>query len=101
MQMRNSETVNEDIDWSTKAPKSEKDLSIGLNEIAAQAYLFFIKGFETSASTMSFGMHELAKNQEIQNKVYEEIKTVLERYDKKITYESIKEMKYLDKFIDV
>lgn len=49
---------------------------------------------------MTFFMYEMAKNPEIQQKVYDEINDVLERYDGKISYESLSQMKYLECCID-
>lgn len=45
-------------------------------------------------------MYELAKNQDIQKRVQEEIDRVLEAHQGKITYDSINEMKYLEACID-
>lgn len=120
IQLRNTGTVQLDDDhWTTKSTENQKKLTI--NEMAAQSFVFFaagriprfqnsisanlqytfiIAGFETSSSTLSFCLHELAKNQQIQNRVYEEINRVLERHDGKITYEAVSEMKYLEQCID-
>lgn len=57
-------------------------------------------GFETSSTTITFCMYELAKNREIQQRVHQEIDDVLKRHGGKITYESISEMKYLEACID-
>ncbi|XP_011878211.1 PREDICTED: cytochrome P450 6a2-like [Vollenhovia emeryi] len=64
--------------------------------IAAQAFVFFAAGFETSSSTMSFALYELAQNQSIQDKVRNEIKEVLDSTGGEILYESIKMMTYLN-----
>ncbi|XP_044261565.1 cytochrome P450 6a2-like [Tribolium madens] len=74
--------------------------TLTLEEIAAQCFVFFLAGFETSSTTMTFALYEMAKNQEIQNKVREEISTVLKKHDGKITYESIQDMKYMNQVID-
>jgi cytochrome P450 family 6 len=63
--------------------------------IAAQAFIFFAAGFETSSSTSSYTMHQLAFNQEEQKKCQEEIDEVLQKYDNKLCYDAINEMKYL------
>ena len=65
--------------------------------LTAQAFIFFAAGFETSSSTMSNALYELALNPEIQNKLREEIKDELANNDEKLKYESIKNMQYLHK----
>lgn len=57
-------------------------------------------GFETSSTTLSFCMYELAKNREIQEKVHEEIDSILAKHGGQITYEAVAEMTYLENCID-
>lgn len=64
--------------------------------IAAQVFVFFAAGFETSSSATSYTLHELAHYPECQRKCQEEIDEVLSRHDNKLSYESLKEMKYLN-----
>ncbi|XP_021934435.1 cytochrome P450 6k1-like [Zootermopsis nevadensis] len=73
---------------------------ITVNVIAAQAFVFFLAGFETSSTTMTFCLYELALNPDIQERLRAEIDTVVEKHDGNITYESIFEMEYLDKVVD-
>ncbi|XP_015180416.1 PREDICTED: cytochrome P450 6A1-like [Polistes dominula] len=63
---------------------------------AAQAYVFFGAGFETSSLTISHALYELAQHHDIQDKLREEIKEEFERNDGTITFESVKTMKYLN-----
>nr|QZP43554.1 cytochrome P450 monooxygenase CYP6B90 [Ephestia elutella] len=80
----------------------DKELQIDFNEdvIAAQAFVFYVAGYETSATTMTFMLYELAHNKDIQEKVLAEIDEVLVKHNGKINYESINELKYMEKVFD-
>lgn len=77
----------------------ESKKRLNMLEITANAFVFFMAGFETSATTMTFALYELALNPEIQNKLRKEILEVLEKYNQKLTYESLKEMTYLQQVV--
>lgn len=64
--------------------------------MAAQGLQFFVAGFETTASTISYTLYELCVNRNIQRKVREEIKNKLAGNKDVLTYEVVNEMKYLD-----
>ena len=70
-----------------------------MNSLAAQAFVFYLGGFETSSTTMTFCLYELSLHQDIQDRLREEIDVVLQKHDGKITYQSILEMDYLDKVV--
>ncbi|RZB40992.1 cytochrome P450 6a17, partial [Asbolus verrucosus] len=74
--------------------------SLTIEEIAAQSALFITASFETSSILMTFTMYELAKNQNIQNEIRDEISSVLGNYEGKITYSALGEMKYMNKVLD-
>ncbi|XP_073956306.1 cytochrome P450 6B6-like [Choristoneura fumiferana] len=76
---------------------SPKKVSIELDDdiMAAQIYVFFAAGFETSSSTMSHALHQLAHNPREQQKAQEEIDRVLAKHDNKLSYDAISEMIYL------
>lgn len=93
-------SVKLDDEWETVIQADEGQKTLTVNEIAAQTFVFFAAGFETSSTTLTFCMYELARNQDIQDQVLNEIDSVLERHGGKITYESISKMKYLDACID-
>jgi cytochrome P450 family 6 len=65
--------------------------------IASQAFVFFLAGFETSSTTMSNALYELALNQKIQDKLRKEITETYIKHGENLTYENIKGMDYLDK----
>lgn len=76
------------------------DGNLTLNEIAAQAYVFFLAGFETSSTTLTFALYELAVNKDIQDKARQHIETILNKYQGNLTYEALSEMTYIDHIIN-
>lgn len=74
--------------------------NLTMDELSAQCFVFFLAGFETSSTTMSFALYELAKNPDLQQKLREEVNIVLEKHNDQITYDAIQEMKYMDQVID-
>ena len=65
----------------------------------AQALTFLLAGFETSASTLSFALYELALHPEIQQNLRAEILQVLSKHDGQLTYDGIQDMSYLDRVL--
>lgn len=100
IQLRNTGTVQLDNEWETVINADARQKTMSVDEIAAHSFAFFGAGFETSSTTMSFCLYELAKNPDIQERLRYEINTVLKRHNGQITYESVSEMKYLGYCID-
>jgi len=65
----------------------------------AQALTFLTAGYETSGSTLSFALYELALHPEIQQRMRVEIMQVLSKHDGKLTYDGIQNMSYLDRVV--
>ncbi|CAI6360815.1 unnamed protein product [Macrosiphum euphorbiae] len=64
--------------------------------LASNAFIFFAAGFETTASAMSYCLYELALNQDIQVELRKQIQHTLNENEGILTYDVIKDMKYLD-----
>lgn len=97
LQIKNNKKLpdSESIDSNKEDPSG-----LTVDELAAQAFIFYLAGFETSSTATSYVMYELALNQKIQDKVRKEIRDVLKRYGEEITYEAVIEMKYMKQVVD-
>ncbi|XP_034947083.1 cytochrome P450 6j1-like [Chelonus insularis] len=78
-------------------PSKVDDIELTDKLLAAQLFVFFAAGFETSSTTMGNALYELAINQSIQSELRKEIKETLSKSGGKLIYDGIKNMKYLDK----
>ncbi|BES87260.1 cytochrome P450 [Nesidiocoris tenuis] len=67
--------------------------------LVSNAFVFFVAGFETTASTISYAMYELCLNPIVQDRVFQEVVGVTNRHDGKVTYEALQEMTYMDQVI--
>jgi len=85
------EDIKKDVENIKKSIKKQ-DYKIEEIDILGTSLLFLLAGYETTASTLSYLLHELSLNPECQQKLYEEIMS----YDGNIDYDSIAKMQYLD-----
>lgn len=59
--------------------------------------VFFLAGFNGVSSGQCFMAHELAVNQDIQERLYQEVKKANDKLNgEPLTYETLQEMKYMD-----
>nr|QZM07451.1 cytochrome P450 monooxygenase CYP347AD2 [Lasioderma serricorne] len=77
-----------------------KSKKTGLNfssfEIASHSAGFIADGLETSATSLSYALYEVAANPDVQERLYEEIKATIDTYGDDLSYENIQDMSYLD-----
>ncbi|XP_041973138.1 cytochrome P450 6B5-like [Aricia agestis] len=114
MKQRNGKSINRHdfmdliLDLRSKGkisgPKREdsKELTLEITDdiIAAQAFVFYAAGYETSATTMSFMLYELARNPNIQEKLHQEIDEVLGSSNGEVTYDTLSKLPYMEKVFD-
>nr|QVK45579.1 cytochrome P450 [Brachionus paranguensis] len=90
---------DEDMKWNQKDARYLKK-SLTAAEIFSQAAMFLIAGMETTATTVNLIAYNLAKHQEIQQKLIDEVDRVLKNHNEDINYETVKEMTYMRMIID-
>ncbi|EFX88290.1 hypothetical protein DAPPUDRAFT_311602 [Daphnia pulex] len=66
--------------------------------IMAQSTIFMLAGFDTTATTLTNTCFQLARNPEIQEKLYESIVTKMEDYDE-VCHDMVQDMPYLEMVI--
>ncbi|XP_049766409.1 cytochrome P450 6a2-like [Schistocerca cancellata] len=79
--------------------QTEESIEFTHELMTAQCFVFFAAGFETSSTTMSFCLHELAVHQDVQERVRAEVDAVVRKHGGAITYDAIQDMTYLDQVV--
>ncbi|KAK9730821.1 Cytochrome P450 [Popillia japonica] len=72
---------------------------LSLEEIAAHSLGFFVSGFEPTSATITFCLHELAFNQDVQDKLRDD-RMSMEENGGKLSYDGVMGMKYLDQVMN-
>ncbi|KAH8316063.1 hypothetical protein KR074_011204 [Drosophila pseudoananassae] len=70
--------------------------AISLEALTAQAFIFYIAGQETTGSTASFTIYELAQYPEHLKRLQAEVDETLANNDGKITYDALHKMEFLE-----
>ncbi|XP_011865321.1 PREDICTED: cytochrome P450 9e2-like [Vollenhovia emeryi] len=78
----------------------EGKAELSVDDMVAQAFIFFFGGFDSTSTLMCFAAHEIAVNQDIQEKLQKEIDQVLEDTNGQAPYEAVNGMEYLDAVIN-
>ncbi|XP_050439207.1 LOW QUALITY PROTEIN: uncharacterized protein LOC126844826 [Adelges cooleyi] len=68
-------------------------------DIAANAFLMFLAGFETVSTTMSYCLYELALKNHIQDRVRDEILTAMSKHNSELNNDFLTELSYLEMVI--
>lgn len=76
-----------------------KEGKLSCNQVVAQAFIFFVAGFETSAITIAYCLHELAWNPSIQDKLRDEVIQCMGE-DGKVSWDAINRMTLLNAVVN-
>lgn len=96
IQIRNTGKVSlDESNWDIE-PVSDDKKTMSIEQCAAQIFIFYVAGFDTSASTITYTIFEAARNPEIKKKLRDDIDAALKKHDGKLSYECMQDMKYLD-----
>ncbi|XP_076241485.1 cytochrome P450 6a2-like [Calliopsis andreniformis] len=79
-----------------KHPEKLGDVKLTESLLVSQAFVFFVAGFETSSTAISNTLYELARNQDIQDKLREEIREYYEKCNGEWQYENVNSMPFLN-----
>ncbi|XP_043268776.1 cytochrome P450 9e2-like [Venturia canescens] len=85
----------------TRKNNTGQGLELSMMDMASEAFIFFLGGFDTTATLMCFAAHQIAANPLVQQKLCNEIDHVLETVENaQVTYDAINEMEYLDAILN-
>lgn len=98
-EMKHSENIEEKGDFNFLISEihtgtSSKKLDLSVEDITANAMVFFFAGFSTTTSLLCFMTYELAVNHDVQKILLEEIDTFRKK-KKKISYQDLSEFPYM------
>lgn len=74
----------------------EATTAMSVEQCAAHVFLFYLAGFDTSASMAVYTVFETARHPRVLRLLCREIDETLHRHGNQLTYECIGEMKYLE-----
>ncbi|XP_072749241.1 cytochrome P450 9e2-like [Anoplolepis gracilipes] len=80
--------------------KREPGKELTILDMTSQAFVFFLGGFDSSSTLMSFLAYEIAVNPHIQEKLHNEIDKVLKDTNGQPSYEAVNGMTYLNAAIN-
>ena len=97
IQLKNQGYVS--VDSKSEIDKNDEEIAtkLTINEVVAQCLVFYVAGFETTSSTMSFCLFELARNPEALKKVQAEVDNVFKTAGPEgVSYDMLDKLTYLD-----
>lgn len=102
LQLHQAGELAADGDWNVRGDTATTSTTptelprMSIDECAAQSYLFYLAGFDTSSSALCYTLYELVRNPTLLKRLQREIDETLERHGGIITYDAIQEMQYME-----
>eukprot|EP01123_Difflugia_compressa_P005021 TRINITY_DN1655_c0_g2_i1.p1 TRINITY_DN1655_c0_g2~~TRINITY_DN1655_c0_g2_i1.p1 ORF type:complete len:449 (+),score=50.59 TRINITY_DN1655_c0_g2_i1:77-1348(+) len=93
----NKNPTNDMLTHLLEASKGRSNVTLSEQELRANIFILFLAGHETTASALSWTLLELAQNPSVQQKMAEEVHTVLG--DKSPSFEDLDKLIYIDNVI--
>jgi cytochrome P450 family 3 subfamily A len=87
-----NDSIVESREQTTKRTNMTND------EVASNAVLFFDAGYETTSTALSYVMHILVNHQEIQEKIRQEVKELIED-EGKLDYNTVTKLKFMEQVV--
>ena len=97
MELRKTGQVrgDDDTEMSEQSNNNPKEF-MTIEQCAAQVAIFYLAGFDTTASAIAYTLFELSRNPDLMQRLHDEVDNVLEKHNNVISYESINEMTFLE-----
>lgn len=93
------EMSTDDIMPNNNESNKEEGEAISEEEILANAMLFLLASFETTSVTLQFAVHNLVNNQDIQDKLRNELKKTVEKGNNSIDFSTASKVPLLNHII--
>lgn len=91
-----NDTADMDKEIHSSSDSASTIKSLTIEQCAAQVSLFYLAGFDTTSSTITYTLFELARKPDLMKRLHDEIDDVLAKHNNAITHESISDMHFLD-----
>lgn len=100
MELRKTGKIKGD-DISSECTKTEDETSsadefMTMEQCAAQVAIFYLAGFDTTASAIANCVYELCRNPELMQRLQNEIDEMMEKHNNVLSFENIKDLPFLD-----
>lgn len=84
-----------DSEKNEQSEENQKEF-MTIEQCSAQVALFYLAGFDTTASAIAYCLFELSRNPDLMKRLHDEIDEVMAQHNNVLSYETINKMTFLD-----